>query len=120
MLGAQVRFYGSYKTNCLWIHFNSIANEGRDVPFGEGGIGGDGDLSLGGCDGNGVAESSGFASDLDSFLEELLERGDLHDFVIDWFGAVDYERHSFLLGTRLHRRSSSHLLSLYANSNSLA
>ena len=71
---------------------------GRRIPLGEGPVGGDGDLGLLAGDGDGVAEAPGLAAgDLDALLQELLERGDLHDLVLDGLGAVDREGDRALL-----------------------
>lgn len=40
-------------------------------------------------DGNGVAQVAGAAIDLDALREELLEGGDIEDFVRNGLGAVD-------------------------------
>ena len=65
---------------------------GRGIPLGEGPVGGDRDLGLLAGDGDGVAEAPGLAAgDLDALLQELLERGDLHDLVLHGLGAVDRE-----------------------------
>jgi hypothetical protein len=75
---------------------------GACVPLREGPFGGDGDLGLLAGDGDGVAEAPGLAAgDLDALLEELLERGDVHDLVLHGLGAVDHERdRPLLLGRR--------------------
>lgn len=83
----------------------------RSLPFGEIGIGVDIDLSIISGDGDGVTKSTGFTSDLDSFLKKLLKRGYLQDRIINWFRAVDHKRNSFLLSTSSTRLGpySSHL-----------
>lgn len=68
------------------------------VPLREGSVGGDGDLALVAGDGDGVPEVAGLApGDLDALLQELLERRDLHDLVVDGLGAVDHEGDRTLL-----------------------
>ena len=71
---------------------------GHGIPLGEGPVGGDRDLGLLAGDGDGVAEAPGLAAgDLDALLQELLERGDLHDLVLHGLGAVDREGDRALL-----------------------
>jgi hypothetical protein len=82
---------------------------GACVPLREGPFGGDGDLGLLAGDGDGVAEVPGLAAgDLDALLQELLERGDVHDLVLHGLGAVDHERDRPLL-LRRRRRAARHL-----------
>jgi hypothetical protein len=90
--------------------------DGKRVPLGEGPLGGDGDLGLLARDGDGVAEVAGLsAGDLDALLQELLERGDVHDLVLHGLGAVDHERDRTLLlpagrtALRRRRRAARHL-----------
>lgn len=82
----------------------------KTVPFGEGAVGGDGDLVLLAGDGDGVAKSTGLAADLDSLLEELFEGGDVHDLILHRLRAVDDEGRSLLLalGPRRRRRPTTH------------
>ena len=83
------------------------------LPLREGALGGDGDLALVAGDGDGIAEGSGLATgDLDALLQELLERGDVHDLVLDGLPAVDHEGRPLLLPALRRRRWSNHLLSL--------
>jgi hypothetical protein len=89
---------------------------GACVPLREGPFGGDGDLGLLAGDGDGVAEVPGLAAgDLDALLQELLERGDVHDLVLHGLGAVDHERDRTLLlpagrtALRRRRRAARHL-----------
>lgn len=76
------------------------------IPFGEVGARGDGDLVLLAGDGDGVAESAGLAADLDAFLEELLEGGDVHDLILHRLSAVDDECGPLLLPLQPRRSSS--------------
>ena len=70
----------------------------RRIPLGERPLGGDGDLGLVAGDGDALAEVAGLAAgDLDALLQELLERGDLHDLVLHGLGAVDREGDGALL-----------------------
>lgn len=75
------------------MRYESNRKKNGSEPFGEGTLGSDGDLVLVTGDSDGVAERTGLASgDLDALLEELLERGDVHDLVLDRLRAVDHER----------------------------
>jgi hypothetical protein len=68
------------------------------IPLRERPLGGDGDLGLVAGDGDALAEVAGLAAgDLDALLQELLERGDLHDLVLHGLGAVDREGDGALL-----------------------
>lgn len=78
------------------------------VPFGEGAVGGDGDLVLLAGDGDGVAKSTGLAADLDSLLEELFEGGDVHDLILHRLRAVDDEGRSLLLALGPRCRPTTH------------
>lgn len=71
--------------------------ESPRVPLGEGALGGDGDLVLLAGDGDGAAEHSSLAIDLDAVVKELLEGGDVHDLVLDGLPAVDGEGLGLLL-----------------------
>lgn len=87
----------------------------RGIPLREGPIGGYGDLGLLAGDGDGIAKAAGLAAgDLDALLQELLERGDLHDLVLHRLGAVDREGDRPLLlargrATLRHRHAARHL-----------
>lgn len=60
-------------------------------------------------EGDGVAKSAGLAGDLDALLEEFLQGGDVHDFVLHRLRAVDDECGRLLL---LGPTSFTHLLQL--------
>ena len=89
------------------------------IPLGERPIGGDGDLGLVAGDGDALAKVASLAAgDLDALLQELLERGDLHDLVLHGLGAVDREGDGALLlaaaggaALRPSRHAARHLLS---------
>lgn len=87
----------------------------KSVPLGEGGgvFGGDGDLGLVAGDGDGVAEGTGLAADLDALLKELLQGGDIHNLILHRLRAVDHERRCLLLpsllGPNTHCSSFTHL-----------
>ena len=90
------------------MHSNEKNNktiEFLDIPFGEDAVGSDTDLVLFARDGDRLSEDTDLTSDLDAILQELLERGDVHDLVLHWLPTVDSERGGFLLA--LGRASAS-------------
>jgi hypothetical protein len=74
-------------------------------------------------DGDGVAEVSGAAVDLDALLQESREGGGVEDAVLRWLGCVDDELRSFVsailarltLGNRSYLMR--HLLALFWNAS---
>ena len=82
----------------------------KRVPFREVAVGGDGDLALVPGDGNGIAECTGLAADLNPLLKELLQRSNVHNLILHRLRAIDQEARSLLLPLRsAHFRASPFL-----------
>jgi len=63
----------------------------KNIPFREVAVRGDGDLALLPCNGNGIAECTGLAADLNPLLKKLLERSNVHNLVLHRLRAIDHE-----------------------------
>nr|ACU14318.1 unknown [Glycine max] len=82
-----------------------------EVPFGEVAVGSNNDFGLLTYDGDGVAESTGLATNLNPLLKELLERRNVHDLVLHRLRAVNGECRTLLLVLRSSCTSSTHFFS---------
>ena len=96
-----------------WQHtrgeWNKTASDKKTkrVPFREVAVGGDGDLALVPSDSNGIAECTGLAANLNPLLKELLQRSNVHNFILHRLRAIDHKARSLLLPLRsAHFRAS--------------